>query len=108
MFNIVVGLFTAGILIVLYISNLLAVNTLAREIGQLQAYHDKVLQANAALQAEVDRKASLERIEAIAQESLGLEIPRETPVWFLMDENALDRAREAERLRERASGAPRP
>jgi hypothetical protein len=56
----------------------------------------------------VDRKASLERIEAMARESLGLEIARETPVWFPMDDNALDRAREAERLRTRTSGTSPP
>jgi len=85
-FNVIVGIFTTGIAIVLYVGNILAVNALAREIGSLQAAYDRVVSTNATLRAEVTRKAAMERIGTIAAEELKLRYPAAQAEVFGIDE----------------------
>jgi len=84
-FNLIVLLFTAGIAIVLYVNNIIAVNHLAFEISQLQAKYDGLANANASLRAELSRKMALERISAVAADQLNLQHPAEQPVYFEID-----------------------
>jgi cell division protein FtsL len=84
-FNIILLLFTFGIAIVFYVNNIITVNQLALEIGQLQAKYAALSNTNAALRAEVTRKAALERIGVIASEQLNLRYPPEQPVYFDID-----------------------
>jgi cell division protein FtsL len=72
-FNIILALFILGAAIVVYIDNIIVVNRLVVEVNALQAKVQRQLETNAALQAEVNRKASLERIGKIASESLGMQ-----------------------------------
>lgn len=88
-FNIVLILFGSAVTIILYISNIIAVNQLAMEVNQLKTELDKVQNANAVLQAEVNRKSGLERIGKIASERFGLQYPKEQPVWFEVDEEKI-------------------
>lgn len=90
-FNIIVVLFSAGISIVLYINNIITVNRLAYDINQLQVRYTTITNTNAALRAEVTRKAARERIGPIATEQLGLLYPAEQPVWIDVDEELLER-----------------
>lgn len=89
-FNIILMLFGGGVAIVLYISNILAVNTLVREVSRLQAQYEKIASANQMLRAEIDGKSGLERIGKVATENLGLRYPEDQPVWFNVDEERLD------------------
>jgi hypothetical protein len=82
-------LFGVAVGSVLYIGNILAVNQLAYEVNKLQAEYDRLLGAHALLQAEIDKKSSLERIGKIAAEEIGLRHPATRPVWFNVDESAL-------------------
>lgn len=88
-FNIILGLFGCGIIIVLYISNIIAVNHLALEVEQLRDKYEKVRNANAVLEAEINRKSGWERIGRMATE-LGLRHPTEQPTWFEVDESQLE------------------
>ncbi|MFN0157766.1 MAG: hypothetical protein ACKVRP_06800 [Bacteroidota bacterium] len=81
-FNIIAAIFGSGVAIVLYISNILAVNKFADDVSNMQLQLDKLVGANQILRAEIDRKSRWERIGRIAAEELGLEHPDEQPKWF--------------------------
>lgn len=93
-FNIILTLFVICILIVLYVNNIIVVNQRLADITELQGKLQRQLDRNAALQAEVNRKSSLDRIGRIAQEELGLRYPQEQPGWFEVDPDLLERAAE--------------
>ena len=93
-FNIIVGLFAIGTLVVLYINNTIAVNEILGEINTLQGKYQRQLDANATILAEVNQKASFNRINGIATEQLGLANPRTQPLWFDIPEELRDRAAE--------------
>lgn len=92
-FNTIVLLFGSGILIVLYVNNIITINSLAAEVGQLQVRCDSLRNTNASLRAEVNMKASWERIGKTAAEQLGLAFPTEQPQKIAVDRDALERAR---------------
>jgi cell division protein FtsL len=100
-FNIVLFLFGLGLGIVLYISNVIAVNQRAYEVNELQTQLDKIRNTNIALQAEINKKSSFDRITRVAQEQLGLQFPREQPAQFTIDE---DKAEEVEDIGKRSVG----
>jgi hypothetical protein len=93
-FNIILLLFSLGIAIVFYVNNIITVNQLAFDIAQLQARYAAVSNTNAALRAEVNRKAALERIGVIASEQMNLRYPPEQPVYFEIDRDKLATLRE--------------
>lgn len=83
-FNIILILFGAAAVIVLYISNIIAVDRLMMEINALQKKHQRMLSEQEILKAEINRSSSLERINRKAEE-LGLVNPKEPPVWMSVD-----------------------
>jgi len=89
-FNIIISLFLISILIVFYIWNKICVNRLVVEVNDLRNRHAKILNANEILNAEINKKSSLERIGKIATEQLGLTAPKEQPIWFEVDFNRAD------------------
>jgi cell division protein FtsL len=91
-FNSILLLFGAAVAIILYIGNFVAVNQLAMEVNLLQAEYDKIINSNAALRAEINRKSGWERIGTIATEQLGLRYPKEQAIWFTVDEDKLEKA----------------
>ncbi len=93
-FNFIVGLFALGILVVLYINNTIAVDELTGECNGLRRKRQRQLDLNAALQAEVNKKSSLERVGRIAVEKLGMQYPREQPQVFEVPSDLKDRAEE--------------
>lgn len=85
-------------MIVLYISNIIAVDHLMMEINNLQKQHQRMVSEQEILKAEINRLSSLERINRKATEELGLMNPKEPPVWITVDpekirevENALQK-----------------
>jgi cell division protein FtsL len=84
-FNIILLLVAAGVTIVYYVHNILTVNRIALEISQLEQKYQSIKNANAALQAEVTKKAALDRIGAVAGEKLNMRYPVEQPVWLDVD-----------------------
>ena len=88
-FNIIILLFGIGGAIVFYINNILSINRLASEVGQLEADYQKIDGINASLRAEVSRKSALERISPAAQDLLGLHASQTPQIWFTIDRDKL-------------------
>jgi len=85
-FSIILILFAASSAIVLYISNIVAVNRLTHEVNSLQMEYTKLVQASDVLKAEIGRKSALERIGTIATGQLGLRFAKDPPEWFEVDQ----------------------
>lgn len=90
-FNTLLFLFFAAVAIVLYISNIIAVNRLAVEVNDLQQAYDAIRNENEILRAEINRRSSLERIGRLATEQLGLQHPKEPAKWIEVDHKQLER-----------------
>jgi cell division protein FtsL len=91
-FNLIVGLLIVGTLIVMYVSSIITVNEIAADIGTLQTRYQRLLDSNAALQAEVNGRSSRDRISPIAREQLGMLDAREQPERITLDPDLVDRA----------------
>ena len=87
--NIVGILFGIALIALGYTHNVITVNTLSREVNDLNAHYTTIISVNEVLKAEIARKASLDRIGLIAQERLGMTNPKEQPVWFEIDHEKL-------------------
>jgi cell division protein FtsB len=92
--NIVGMLFVIAVLAVMYVGNVIAVNNLAKEVSDLNARYNQIISTNEVIKAEINRKASLERISLIAQEKLGMINPKEAPIWFEVDDEKLKAVKE--------------
>jgi cell division protein FtsL len=89
-FNTMAGLFLAAVGIILYISNIIAVNRLVVEVNDLEQKYAAVMNENEILRAEVNRRSSLERIGKIATEQLGLQHPKEQPQSLEVDGSLIE------------------
>jgi cell division protein FtsL len=89
-FNTMAVFFLAAVVIVLYISNIIAVNRLAVEVNDLQQKYAAVMNGNEILRAEINRRSSLERIGKIANEQLGLEHPKQQPQVLNVDKKLMN------------------
>ncbi len=97
--NIVGLLFLIATAAVLYVGNVIAVNNLAKEVNDLNARYNQIVSTNEVIKAEINRKASLERISLMAQEKLGMTNPKEAPTWFEIDPDRI--AEVQERMKKR-------
>lgn len=88
-FTVVLVLLGASVVIVLYISNIIAVGQLLGEINSLEKQHRRVLMEQEILKAQINKLASLERIQEIAEMDFGLSTPKEPPVWLNLDQERL-------------------
>ena len=93
-FNLMLILIGFAVAIVLYISNVIAVQQLVREVGALKTKHQQMLDEQEVLKAQINRMSSLERIRKMAEDDLGLRNPKEAPLWIQVD---ADRVREIEK-----------
>lgn len=78
-------IFTITLLGVFAIKNIVTVNQLADEVNQLRNRYTNIVNANELLHAEINRKASSERITSIAYKEIGMIRPKEQPIWFEID-----------------------
>jgi hypothetical protein len=93
--SILLGLFGAAIAIVLYIGNILAVDQLLRELGELENRHRQLLAHQELLRSAINRLSGLERIQELAEQRLALRTPQAPPIWITVDTsriNALEQA----------------
>lgn len=90
-FNVVLFLFAMAVGGVLYVHNIITINALATEVGQLETKYEKILQSNEVLRSEVNKKSGYERIGNLASERLGLKHPTEQPAQFTIDEEGRQR-----------------
>jgi cell division protein FtsL len=94
-FNIVLLLLAAAVFIVLYIGNIIAVDQLSNEINALETQHQRILMEQEVHKAQINRLSSLERIRQRAEEELGLQNPKEPPVWLNVDQQKVREVEEA-------------
>ena len=88
-FNIILLLFGVGGAIVFYVSNILSINRLSSEIGQLEAEYQKIQGINESLRTDVSRKSALENISPVAHTQLGLSASQTQQIWFTIDREKL-------------------
>ena len=84
-FNVIVILFGVAVVSVLYISNILAVGRLVVQIDQLQKQHQQLTNDQELLKAQINRLSTLDRVQQIAQNQLGLHAPKQIPMWIAVD-----------------------
>ncbi|HWP82463.1 MAG TPA: FtsL-like putative cell division protein [Bacteroidota bacterium] len=84
-FNAVLLLFATAIAIVIYISNIIAVDQLMNEINALQNQHQQILMEQEILKARINRLSSLERIRQMAEGELQLRNPKHPPEILPVD-----------------------
>jgi cell division protein FtsB len=84
-FNIILFLFGFAVALVFYISNIIAVNSLVKEINILERQYDRVRNQNEVLQADLNKRTGLENIGSVATDRLGLTHPTEPPRWLTID-----------------------
>jgi len=92
--NIVGIIFIVAVLAVMYVGNVIAVNNLAKEVNDLNARYSQIVSTNEVIKAEINRKASLERISLLAQEKLNMVNPTEAPVWFEVSAEKVNEVKE--------------
>jgi len=88
-FNIILLLFGVGGAIVFYVNNILSINRLASEIGQLETEYQKIQGINESLRTDVSHKSTLESISPVAHDQLGLRASQTQQIWFKIDRNKL-------------------
>jgi cell division protein FtsL len=93
-FVVMVGLFVLAVVSVLYIGNILAVGHLLGQINHLQIKHQQMLSEQEILRAQINRMAGLERIQQIAQNQLGMQKPKQLPVWIEIDPERVQQVEE--------------
>ncbi len=93
-FNLIAVLLGVGLAIVVYVNNVITMNRLSAEIGDLEKKLNDLQDRNAVLTAEVSRKSGWERIGTIAGEQLGLRHANEPPVPIAIDEDKLQELKE--------------
>jgi cell division protein FtsB len=84
-FTIVLLLLGGAVSSVLYIGNILAVGHLMVQINVLQIKHRQILNEQELLKAQINRLSGLERIQQLAHDQMGLQNPRQLPVWIEID-----------------------
>jgi cell division protein FtsB len=83
--TIMLSLLGAAVAIVLYISNIIAVNQLLREIGELDAQQRRMNANRELLRSQINRLSGLDRIQELAEDRLSLHSPQTPPIWITVD-----------------------
>jgi len=84
-FTVVLLLLGGAVSSVLYIGNILAVGHLMVQINLLQTKHQQILNEQELLKAQINRLSGMERIQQFAHDQLGLQNPKQLPVWVELD-----------------------
>lgn len=92
-FNIVSWMFGFAVVALLYIGNVIAVERLVKEVEELKIDLQKNANINQLLEAEINRKTSVEQISLKAENLLSMKNPSTSPKWFSIDNNLLERMR---------------
>ena len=93
-FTIILILLAGAVASVLYIGNILAVGRLLAQNNQLQIKHYQVLNRQELLKAQINRLSSLERIQQIAHDQLGLQNSKQLPVWIEINPERVNQVEE--------------
>lgn len=96
-FNIILVLMGTAAAVVLYISNVIAVNQLVDDIHRSDVQLQEILSDQEALRARINQMSSLERIRKRAEDELGLKNPADVPGWIDVDQEKIRTTEEASR-----------
>lgn len=94
-FNIILVLMGTAAAIVLYISNIIAVNQLVNDIHKSDVRLQDILSEQEILKAHINQISSLEHIRKRAENELGLRNPTDVPRWLAIDEDKVRTIEEA-------------
>jgi cell division protein FtsL len=93
-FTIILILLGGAVASVLYIGNILAVGQIMAQNNQLQIKHWQILNGQELLKAQINRLSSLERIQQIARDQLGLQNSKQLPVWIEINPERVNQVEE--------------
>ena len=96
-FNIILILMASAAAIVLYISNIIAVDQLVNDIHKSDVRLQEILNEQEILKARINQMSSLERIRKRAEDELGLKNPADVPGWIDVDQDKIRTLEEASR-----------
>jgi cell division protein FtsB len=96
-FNIILVLMASAAAIVLYISNIIAVDQLVNDIHKSDVRLQQVLNEQEELRARINQMSSLEKIRKRAEDELGLKNPADVPGWIDVDQDKIRTLQEASR-----------
>jgi hypothetical protein len=96
-FNIILVLMGTAAAIVLYISNIIAVNQLVNDIHKSDVRLQEILSEQEILKAQINQTSSLEHLRKRAEDELGLRNPTDVPRWLNVDHDKLRTVEEAAR-----------
>ncbi len=94
-FNIILILMASAAAIVLYISNIIAVDQLVNDIHKSDVRLQEILNEQEMLHARINQMSSLERIRKRAEDELGLKNPTDVPGWIDVDQDKIRTLEEA-------------
>ncbi len=93
-FSIVMVLFSVAIAIVLYIGNILVIGRLLNQINQMQIKHRQIVNQQELLRTQIIKLSSLERIQQLARDRLGMQKSSQLPVWIEVDPDRIEEVEE--------------
>lgn len=93
--NVMLILMAAAAVIVLYISNVIAVNQLANDIHKSEVRLQDISSELEILRAHINQMSSLERVRKRAEEELALKNPSNIPEWIDVDQEKIRTIEEA-------------
>jgi cell division protein FtsB len=88
-FNIILALMGTAAAIVLYISNIIAVNQLVNDIHKSDQKLQSILNDQEILKAHINQMSSLEHVRKRAEDELGLRNPTEIPRQLNVDQDKI-------------------
>ena len=94
-FNIILVLMATAAAIVLYISNIIAVNQLVNDIHKSDVRLQDILSEQEFLKARINQMSSLEHVRKRAEDELGLRNPTDIPRWLNVDQDKIRTVEEA-------------
>jgi cell division protein FtsL len=93
-FTVILFLLSGAVASVLYIGNILAVGRLMAQNNQLQMKHRQIINGQELLKAQINRLSSLERIQQVARDQLGLQNSKQLPVWIEINPERVNQVEE--------------
>jgi cell division protein FtsL len=94
-FSIVLTLIATAVASVVYISNIITVGQLVVRIGDLESRHQRLLNEQEMLKAQINRMSSLERVRTMAEQDLGLRNSAAVPGWLAVSPDRVTQIEEA-------------
>jgi len=88
-FNRILVLIASAVVIVLYIGNIIRVGELLFEIGKLQDAHQRNVNEQEILRAQINRMSNLDRIQSLAESRVGLITPKQSMQWLELDQTKI-------------------